>query len=145
MSFPGATGTAFVLTAALTADSGATFSVLVSNFAGTVSSVPATLTVTPTAGAPTIQRHPERVRTFVGQTGTFSVSASSSTPMTYQWQKGTFTGNMLDIPGATGPSHTIPIAMLRDHHTLFRCIVSNAAGQATSASEMLFVTEPVAK
>lgn len=60
--------------------------------------------------------------------------------MTYQWQKGTLTGNMADIPGATDAAYTTPRATLPDHLTLFRCVVSNSSGNAVSASEMLFVT-----
>ena len=60
--------------------------------------------------------------------------------MSYQWQKGPFEGNLKDIPGATEAAYTTPPATLADHLTLFRCVVSNAAGNATSASEMLFVT-----
>jgi len=60
--------------------------------------------------------------------------------MTYQWQKGTFTGNMADIPGATDATYTFAKPTLTDHLTLMRCVVSNQAGSATSASEMLFVT-----
>src|SRR5207244_704734 len=75
----------------------------------------------------------------------FAVTAWSPTPMTYQWQKGTFTTNMVDIPGATNATYTTPVTTLADHLTIFRCIVSNAAGSVTSATEMLFVTAAVAK
>jgi len=60
--------------------------------------------------------------------------------MSYQWQKGTLTGNMADIPGATAATYTTPPTTLADHLSLFRCVVSNAAGSTTSASELLFVT-----
>ena len=125
---------------AISADSGATFSVVVRNSGGSAASNPATLTVTPAAGAPIILANPARVRTLPGQAGTFGVTAWSLTPMSYQWQKGAFTGTMADIPGATGTAYTIPAPSLADHTTMFRCIVSNAAGNATTASEMLFVT-----
>jgi len=121
---------------AIASDSGATFSVV----AGGVASPPATLTVTPAPGAPIILVNPARVRTLPGQGGAFFVSAWSRTPMTYQWQKGSFTGNMADIPGATDSTYTVDSPQLADHLTMFRCIVSNAAGSTISASEMLFVT-----
>jgi len=60
--------------------------------------------------------------------------------MSYQWQKGAFTSNMVDIPGATLATYTMTNPKLGDHLTLLRCVVSNAAGNATSANEMLFVT-----
>ena len=60
--------------------------------------------------------------------------------MSYQWQKGTHGGNMTDIAGATEASYTTPPATLADHGTMFRCVVSNRSGNATSASELLAVT-----
>jgi hypothetical protein len=88
--------------------------------------------------------NPERSRVLVGQRGTFSVTAWSESPVTYQWQKGGFNGNMVDIPGATESTYTTPVTTLADHLTLFRCVVSNAAGNVTSANEMLFVTAAAA-
>lgn len=141
----GATTATLVIPAALTGDSGALFSVVVSGSAGSTTSVGATLAVSPASGAPIILTSPVRDRVLVGQTGTFSVEAWSATPVTYQWQKGTFTTHMVNIPGATAANYTTPVTALTDHLTLFRCVVSNAAGNATSASEMLFVTAARAK
>ncbi len=140
VNIAGATAASYTIAAAIAADCGAAFSVVVTDDAGSVASNRATLTVTPDVGAPVILRNPARVRILAEQTGTFSVMAWSESPMTYQWQKGRFTGNMADIPGATNPTYTTPPATLDDHLTMFRCVVSNAAGNATSASEMLFVT-----
>jgi hypothetical protein len=98
------------------------------------------LTVAPAPGAPILIKNPARARVLVGQRATFSVTAWSALPMSYQWQKGPLTGNMTDIPGATRASYTTPPPTLADRLTLFRCVVSNAAGNATSADEMLFVT-----
>ena len=136
----GATAASLALPAALTADAGALFTVVVGNAAGSVTSVGATLTVLPASGAPIILAHPGRARVLAGQTGTFAVSATSPTPLNYQWQQGTFTGNMADIAGANAATYTTPTTVVADHLTLFRCVVSNAAGSVTSASEMLFVT-----
>ena len=102
----------------------------------------ATLTVAPATGAPVILTNPERSRVLTGQTGSFSVFASSDSPMSYQWQKGTVTGNMTDIADAIEATYTTPPTTLADHLTLFRCIVSNSNGNATSANELLFVTSP---
>jgi hypothetical protein len=84
--------------------------------------------------------NPDRARVLAGQQASFSVTAWSPSPMTYQWQKGRLTSNMADIPGATDSTYTTPATKLADHLTLFRCVVSNPAGSVTSASEFLFVT-----
>ena len=141
----GETAATLHLPAAITADCGATFRVVVTNSAGSVTSAAATLTVLPAADAPVITTNPERARVPVGQTASFSVEAQSKTPMSYQWQKGKVITNMVDIPGATGATYVTPVTTLADHVTLFRCVVTNAAGSATSANELLFVTAADAK
>jgi poly(3-hydroxybutyrate) depolymerase len=140
MDIVGATGSSYTIPAALTADCGATFRVVAGDESGRSTSLPATLTVTPAPGAPVIVTNPERNRLPPGAAGTFSVTARSATPMSYQWQQGTLTTNFVDIPGATAARYTTPAATLQDHRTLFRCVVANAAGSATSAGEMLLVT-----
>lgn len=139
----GATEASLQIPAAITPDSGASFTAVVTDDSGSTTSRRATLTVTPGAGAPIILANPERARVLEGQAASFTVKAWSLSPLSYQWQKGTFTGNMADIPGATEATYTTPPAGLADHLTLFRCVVSNAAGNAASASEMLFVTSGV--
>jgi poly(3-hydroxybutyrate) depolymerase len=140
VNIPGATAASLTLPAAISPDCGASFSVVVTNSAGSVTSTGATLTVIPASGAPILLTNPVRARVLVGQTGSFSVNAWSESPMNYQWQKGNGTGNMTDIASANEAIYTTPLTTLADHTTLFRCVVSNADGNATSASEMLFVT-----
>lgn len=136
----GATAASFAMPSAISADSGASFTVVVTSDAGSVMSTRATLTVTPASGAPIMLASPQRARVLPNQKGSFPVTAWSPSPMTYQWQKGTLTGNMTDIAGATKATYTTPLTTLADHLTLFRCVVSNSAGNVTSATEMLFVT-----
>jgi hypothetical protein len=140
MNIVGATDATLTIPAALTADSGALFRVVVGSPSGSVTSTGATLTVQSVSGAPIIITDPARVRVLAGQTGTWSITAWSLTPMSYQWQTGVFLGNMADIPGATGATYTTPVTTLADQHALFRCVVSNAAGGTTSDTEMLFAT-----
>jgi poly(3-hydroxybutyrate) depolymerase len=143
MDITGETAASLTMPAVIGPDDGATFSVVVSSRSGSVASTPATLMVNPAAGAPIIITNVARARVLTNQTATFSVTAWSPTPMSYQWQKGTLTSNMANIPGATGVTYTTPVTTLADHLTLLRCVVSNSAGNATSASEMLFVTTAV--
>ena len=140
MDIDGASSATLAIPAAIQADAGASLTAIVSNAAGSVVSPPATLSVTPAARAPAIVTNPARSRVQAGERGTFSVTARSASPMRYQWQSGVFTGNMADIAGANGEVYTTPPAALAENHKLFRCVVSNAAGNAASAAEMLFVT-----
>ena len=93
-----------------------------------------------TAGqAPTIGTHPADVSVSVGAPATFSVAASGTAPLGYQWQR-----NALDIAGATGPSYTLASAQLADDGALFRCVVTNAFGTAISNTARLTVTPDLA-
>ncbi len=143
MDITGANASSLTVAAAITADCGAAFSVLASSGLGSVLSAAATLAVIPPPGGPIILTNPVRPRVLTNQTATWSVAAWSATPMSYQWQKGTFSGNMANIAGATNATYTTPFTTLADHLTLFRCVVANSVGSVTSASEMLFVTTTV--
>ncbi len=136
----GATAASLAIPAALGPDSGAAFRVVVSNDVGSVTSAAATLTVKPAPGAPIIITNPVRVRAVASRPATFSVAAWSLTPMSYQWQAAKGLSNMVDIPGATAATYTIPATTLADQGTRFRCVVSNAVGSTTSGCEMLAVT-----
>jgi hypothetical protein len=77
----------------------------------------------------------------VGDSATYSVSASSNLPLTYQWYEAapgssTFTA----IPGATSSSYTVTSATLAESGSVFYAVVSNGSTPAvTSSSAGLFV------
>src|SRR6266852_2985980 len=70
VNIAGATATSYTTPATTTADSGASFAVVVSNTAGTVTSAAATLTVNAAAVAPTITTQPANQSVTSGQTAT---------------------------------------------------------------------------
>ena len=83
----GATASTYTTPATAIGDNGSTFLVVVSNAAGSQASNSATLTVTAAASAPTITQQPSNQTVNVGQTATFSVTATGSAPLSYQWKK----------------------------------------------------------
>ena len=85
--------------------------------------------------APAIVQHPADATVGVGQTATFAVSASGSSPLSYQWQK-----DGVNIAGATASSYTTPATTLSDSGKRFRCVVTNGQGGATSNSALLTVS-----
>lgn len=93
--------------------------------------------------APVILNHPVSASVSMGQSASFSVTASGKTPFTYQWQK-----NGVNISGATNSSYTISQAAASDAGG-YRVRVSNSAGSALSNTAQLTVTgfnnDPVAQ
>ncbi len=85
--------------------------------------------------APQITQHPASQTKSVGQSVTFTVGASGAPPLSYQWQR-----NNSDIPGATSSSYTIASVASSDDGAQFRCVVTNAQGNAVSNNATLTVT-----
>lgn len=129
----GATGASHSMTTSTLADSGASFSVLVSNSVGQVASTAALLTVS--AIVPTLVLQPAGMSVTQGQTATFVVAANGSAPLAYQWRRGG-----VDIAGATGPSYTTPATVIGDDGALYSVRVSNSAGAVVSNDAVLGVT-----
>jgi Immunoglobulin domain/Immunoglobulin I-set domain/PQQ-like domain len=132
-SISGATSTSYATPATTTTDSGATFSVVVSNSAGSIPSRAAKLTVN--AAAPTISTQPADATVTTGSSATFSVVAAGTAPLTYQWQKGG-----IPISGATAANYTTPGALSSDSGSGFAVVVTNSGGSTTSRTAVLTVT-----
>ncbi|MGZ4971566.1 MAG: GH25 family lysozyme [Limisphaerales bacterium] len=109
-------------------------------FNGTSSDLFTTLVIAPSGPpvAPSIMTQPQSQTVTQGQNATFSVSASGTQPMSYQW---TFNG--ANISGATGSSYTVVNAQSANGGT-YAVVVSNSAGSVTSADATLTVTPGVA-
>jgi hypothetical protein len=133
----GATSASYTTAATTAGDNGSEFTVVVSNSAGNAMSGMAKLTVTPAPVGPSITLQPANQTVNVGQTATFTVTATGTAPLTYQWQK-----NSIAIAGATSASYTTPATAAGDNGAQFRVVVSNSAGNATSNMAKLTVNVP---
>ncbi len=133
-NIPGATSASYTLTPTSTGDSGAQFSVVVTNVAGTVTSAAATLTVNSAATPPSITTPPSNVIVTAPAPAAFSVVAAGTAPLSYQWRR-----NGSNIPGATGTSYTLTPTAVSDTGAQFDVVVTNAAGTVTSAAATLTV------
>jgi hypothetical protein len=131
----GATASSYTTPATVIGDNGSSFTVVVSNAAGGMTSNAATLSVTAAPTAPQITTQPANQTVSVGQTATFSVVATGSAPLQYQWRKG---GSA--IAGATVSSYTTPATVIGDNGSSFTVVVSNATGSITSNAATLTVT-----
>jgi glucose/arabinose dehydrogenase len=84
--------------------------------------------------APAVTLHPAPATVGAGQDATFTVSASGSAPLAYQWQR-----DGVDLSGAITTSYTLSSAQVSDDGALFRCRVSNGFGTALSEAAALSV------
>ena len=92
-----------------------------------------------TTTAPSIITQPAGATVMVGQTATFTVTASGTAPLTYRRQK-----NGTNV-GTNSASYTTPATTAADDNAIFRVTVSNTAGNMTSSPATLRVTAaPVA-
>ena len=128
----GATASSYTRANVQPADAGP-YSVVVTNVAGSVTSSNANLTVNV---PPAITAQPQSLSVTVGSNAVFSVNATGTSPLSYQWQlKGT------NISGATGTSFTRSPAQTNDAG-VYGVVITNVAGNVTSSNATLTVNVP---
>lgn len=119
------------LTALKLADSG-NYTVKVTNIAGSATSAPALLTV---LAPPSIVTQPADKVVAAGTTVEFSVVASGSPPLTYQWLK-----NGTALVGSTNPTLVLNDVSSANNGD-YTVLVSNAVGSVTSSEATLEVLQ----
>lgn len=130
----GATGATYTIPTAASGDEGS-YTVVVTNSQGNVTSAPATLAV---ADPPVITSQPQSLNVDPGGPATFSVTATGAAPLSYQWTK-----NGAAINGATNATFTIASVTASDAGT-YRVTVTNVASTVTSLPATLSVNTPPA-
>ncbi|HSJ29835.1 MAG TPA: FG-GAP-like repeat-containing protein [Longimicrobiales bacterium] len=88
----------------------------------------------PAATAPSITAQPQSAQVDAGATAMFSVTATGTAPLAYQWEK-----NGSAIAGATSASYTTPAVTAADDGAAYTVVVSNEAGSVESAAATLSV------
>jgi hypothetical protein len=88
----------------------------------------------PPPASPAITTQPVNQTVSAGQTATFSVTATGTAPISYQWQM-----NGASISGATSASYTTPVTTTSNSGEQFRVVVSNSVGNTTSTAATLTV------
>ena len=90
--------------------------------------------------APQITSQPQNQSVVAGATATFSVVATGSAPMSYQWQK-----NGAPISGANAAMYTTPPTSTADNNSMFQVGGDKLVGSVTStAGELTVTADPVA-
>lgn len=116
----------------------ATYRVVVTNSAGSVTSDPAALTVNPAPAAPLITAQPASVDAAVGANVTFSVTANGHPAPTFQWRR-----NGLALAGAQGSTLNLTNVQAADAGG-YTVAVGNSEGTAISHEAVLTISQPVA-
>jgi len=130
----GATLTSYTTPATVIADNGSTYTVKVTNSIGNITSSVATLTLNL---PPAITSQPANQIVNVGSTASFTVVATGTGSLTFQWSR-----NGTTISAATSASYTIPAVTTGDNAKSFTVKVTNTYGNVTSAAAILTVTVP---
>ncbi|MDP3069352.1 MAG: immunoglobulin domain-containing protein [Opitutaceae bacterium] len=107
-----------------------TYSVRVTNSIGTVTSAGAALTIVP---LPVITAPPAALSIVAGSPASFTVAATGTAPLTYQWRK-----DGVNLAGATAATFAIAVAQTSDAGS-YTVVVTNPGGSVTSAAAALTV------
>jgi hypothetical protein len=108
------------------------YTVVVSNFLGSITSAVATLTVASGAG-PGILTQPHDATVLIGSSTNFSVIANGTPPLAYFWRKN---GNPMG--GVSGPTNNLTNVSATDAGG-YSVIVSNSVNSITSSVANLYV------
>ena len=92
--------------------------------------------VEPPQPFPNILTQPQNTSAFIDQSATFSVSATGTAPLQYQWQR-----NGQDIAGANSASYTTDTLVEADDGASFSVVIFNSVGTVTSNTAQLTVSE----
>jgi hypothetical protein len=130
VNITGATSSSYTILLATAADAGS-YDVVVTNICGTATSTAATLTVNPET---VITAAPVATTVCAGSTATFTVSATGSGTLTYQWKKAG-----VNITGATSASYSIVNAQASDAGQYSVTVTSPNCGAVTTAAVQLTV------
>lgn len=133
----GATSPTLTINPVAPGDSATNYNCVVTNSCGSASSNNAALFVD---SAPSITSNPGNQTVTSGGSAGFTVAASGTAPLSFQWRRGTTNlVNGGNISGATGTTLTINPAGVGDAATNYNCVVTNLCGSATTTNATLTV------
>jgi sugar lactone lactonase YvrE len=132
----GETGASFAIGFGQYSSAGS-YTVVVSNVAGSVVSTPIIITLpSPESNLPAIAVHPQSQTVDAGASVTLSINVISGTPMSYQWRK-----DGIPILGATNATLTLGGVQSGDA-AAYTVVVTNVAGSSTSSAALLSMNLP---
>ncbi|MEJ7626568.1 MAG: M36 family metallopeptidase [Ferruginibacter sp.] len=137
----GAIGTSYTTPPTTTVMNGNQYRVVITSTCGSINSNAATLTLIPAAN---ITAQPSNISVCVGNTATFSITATGP-GLTYQWQVSTNGGSTFtDIAGATSATYTTPAVTAGMIGNQYRVVLSGTCGSLNSNAATLSLIAAVA-
>ncbi len=138
---PWATSASLTLTNVQLTNAGA-YRVVVSNLCGTVPSSNAFLTVNGSVSPPSITQQPTNLTVFKGSNATFSVVATGTSPLSYQWRKNS--SILVDGGNVSGAhSNILTLTNVKPWDAgIYTVTVTNTAGSVVSSLAALRVWAP---
>lgn len=132
----GQTAPTLALSGLASGDNGTTyFCVATNTLNGVSASAPSSVGTLVLNAAPTISAQPAAATVLLGGTATFSVTASGTGTLSYQWFKGG-----VAIAGATSASYTTPATVKADAGASYTCVVTNAVSGTTVSTSSAAAT-----
>jgi len=132
-----ATSGTYTIPSTTIAQNGLGYTVTVSNSLSSVTSAPAAILTVDAAAAPAITTQPQPVTVDAGQTATFSVAATGSPTLSYQWEL-----NNAAIAAATGTSYTTPVLTAGNNGGQYSVLVTNPVKANVSSAQALLTVNP---
>ena len=138
----GATNTTLSLGAVTVGENGFEYEAVFTNAAGTATTTPATLTVSP-AVAPTITTDPLSQSVSSGTDVIFTAAATGTSPVNVRWDLSTDGGRTFDVlDGATSTTLDIGAATASETGYEYKAVFVNLYGTATTTAATLLVDSP---
>jgi len=138
VAISGATSATYTTPNTVSGDNNASYTVTVTDSLGNSTSTPAKLSVV-AAAAVVIGTQPQSQTAYVGQTVQFSVAATGSPTLKYQWQR-----NGAAIAGATASTYTTSVLTSGNNGDKITVVVTNPVNSVTSAAATLTVNAAIA-
>ncbi len=130
--------TSYTIGGATVSDSG-TYTVVVTNYWGSTTSAPAIVTI---SSPPTVTAQPVAKSVLVGQNASFSVTASGSNPLSYQWNKNNSPLSDTGAYSGTGTSSLSLTSISANESGSYSVTVTNTSGFTNSNPATLSVATP---
>ena len=120
------------------------YTVVVSNYWGSITSAPATMTVTSSGSAPGIVTQPNGVSVLAGKNAAFNVVASGTGPLSYQWLRGSTSLTNDSVYSGVNTNTLTLTGVSPANIGSYSVVITNSLGSTNSASVPLDVQLPPA-